>query len=324
MYLDKKSFSELITWLESDGRSLFVSPAKGYSSGTSLVRIPVGDAVDAVFGANFYPSSGEKPFVSSEKLDVVGFFHNPSGVFYSSCYFYEMPDCPSCLPMAGVVKELEVAVKDEVTKQIRKNAEALKASAPQEMRDHIVENDYLINRIAYARFFGDEYCGSIDFPKPVISRADAVDYLNAPKEALNRMVEKYLSGEKRDIIVQDLLLEDAVAEAYAVFSANPPQWAVVYRDIMRAVEESDAVNVRITIENQQGQTMTFSYPVTSMVNIPNNRWDSAYTGWVLTGKQRAEVEDFFRGDESRSYCGSGFRPEEIKQITYKKKVLFQR
>ena len=70
--------------------------------------------------------------------------------------------------------------------------------------------------------------------------------------------------------------------------------------------------------------MTFSYPVTSMVNIPTNRGDSAYTGWVLTGKQRAEVEDFFRGDESRPYCGSGFRPEEIKQITYKKKVLFQR
>ena len=321
MYLDKKSFSELITWLESDGHSLFVPPAKGYSTGTSFVRIPVGDAVDAVFGANFYPSSGEKPFASSEKLDLVGFFQKSTGVFYSSVYLYEVPDCEN---IASVQKELECAVKDEATKQIRRNAEALKASATQEMRDHIVENDCLINRIAYARFFGDEYRGSIDFPKPTISRADTVDYLNSPGDVLDRMVEKYLSGEKKDMIVQNLLLEDAVAEAYAVFSANPPQWAMVYRDIMRALEESEAVNVRITIENQQGQTMTFSYPVTSMVNIPTNRGDSAYTGWVLTGKQRAEVEDFFRGDESRPYCGSGFRPEEIKQITYKKKVLFQR
>ena len=321
MSINKTTFEKLTRWLKSEESDTRIFPAVGYATGFAFVRISVGETVDAVFGADFYPPDGEKPFTSSDKLDLVGFFQKSTGVFYSSVYLYEVPDYEN---IASVHKTLEGAVKDKVTERIRKDAESLKASASQEAKCHIAENDYLISRIAYKRFFGGEECGSIGFPTPIISRADAVDYLISPQETLDRMVEKYLYGENKDMIVQNLLLEDAVAEAYAVFAANPPQWAVVYRDIMRAVEESEAVNVRITIENQQGQTMTFSYPVTSMVKIPTNRGDCVYTEWSLTRRQMSEVEKFFRGDKNRPYCGSGFRPEEVKQITYKKKVLFQR
>jgi len=323
MYLDKKSFSELITWLVSDGRSLFVSPAKGYSSGTSLVRIPVGDAVDAVFGANFYPSSGEKPFVSSEKLDVVGFFHKPTGVFYSSGYFYEMPDCPSCLPMGSVMRELKDAVENEATKRIRRSAEALKASASQEMRDRIVENDFLISRLAYARFFGYDAHGSIDFPKPIISQTNAVDYLNAPKKSLDQMVEAYLV-ENSESIVSDLILEDAVAEAYEVIVATPPRGAVIRRDIITALREIDAVNVKVTVENEDGEATTFPYPVDNLTSPLEHYEAFSFSEWALTASQRKELSNLFCASKRRPYCGSGFLPEEIKQITYKKKVLFQR
>ena len=135
-------------------------------------------------------------------------------------------------------------------------------------------------------------------------------YILDPKEYVSAEAKAYIDRHQEDML-SDFLEGDMVAEAYMAIISNLSNPVHRVRRIMRAMADSSAKTVNVTIR-KDGRDFTFKTEASQFRSDCN----SYYSDWSIIAADRREFERVFGR-------GAHYRPEDILRIDYARSTIYQ-
>ncbi len=139
-----------------------------------------------------------------------------------------------------------------------------------------------------------------------------ISYILTPIKFLDYLLNDYIKN-KKDTIISNLLMNDAVQEKYNRLALGNDRNANIVKKIINAVKETGAKTVTIKIE-KRGFLFEAKTEVQNLTRDPGA--DDTYRSYDFCAKDRKRWKEIFGWE--------GYKPEEIEKIVYKKKVIYEK
>lgn len=286
---------------------------------TILTKIPLGDDFDAIF---YQHSFGNTDFEIDRNLESAGLFCRKDGCVYNPRYYLK-----SCC------EEISIFIEDSSKQDYKKELSDLIRSKV----DSIIGNDR--SRLSIAEIKSPEYRENINYFKKFMAADEAKKIFLYEKENFeikfnckfeieqlsdetylafikdrNTVVNEYANriiNDHQEGFLAQFIKNDYLQNELDKITENPDDILHKIKAIIKAVEKSGGKTVTVTI-CKEDENCTFKYEAAYLKRDPNGY----YPSWNIIASDRHKFEDMY-GRNARFY------PEEITQITYGGKTIFE-
>ena len=174
-------------------------------------------------------------------------------------------------------------------------------------------SDYVAARDAKTEFINGKEPADIVYKCPyavnTVNDNDYIQFITDKESLVEREANEYIEKHQENILAQfynNALLKKELQSIYD----NPQNILHRVKAIIDAVKESEAKTVNVTI-NKDNKDFTFKYETRTLTFAP----DSYYSSYNMRASDRREFENLFGRH-------SDFYPNEITQITYGRKTIY--
>ena len=309
-----KDYSELSKWLQDDITKPAVIRSGDYVD--TVVRVPYDDDFDFIFHQNSY--NGE-PLTVNANMAYCGIYNKLDGQLYDVKF-----------PLKGKLDDMDSAksildIEQQFNDDVRAFIEGVVGNDVDHLRSPSFEDAKYDNRLDdFRRNYADSivtrmYLGG--------DSADDVKfqcgyYLDRSSSALMLRYLKYRDATVEEAATgywqthqDDMLLElrknEILREKLRVLEANPNHPLHKQKAVMDAVKDSGAKTVNVTII-KGGEEYSFKYSADRL----SRYMEGKYSAWDMPSKDR---DGFYE----RFGRYSDFTPEDITEISYRGKTLYE-
>lgn len=329
MNLTSKNMSKQITpedfanWLASDNHSPLMGTA--YNGWYYVfVKMPYTDTSDLIFSS--WWSSVCDP-ANMSKLELNGLYHRPTNQYITDIYRPAVQGF-DCVKKDKVCEKMAYGASVEVAAYVLDHKEEVKSWADDWTKN--IVNDYKAYTVI-ANVLEAYYHPELDvsrkkktfFSPNGFLWEDIACYLDNPDEFYSAMAIKFIDTNHKEL-AGHLMCVEIFLESKQEFLSDVPEIHKLIKSIRDAVAKVEAKNMQVTICNDAGEEMTFSYPSQNLLSYPHNDCPFDYAGWHLTSKERKKMLQFLSNENRSAYESDDFRPTDIVRITYKKKLVWSR
>ena len=309
-----KDYSELSKWLQDD----ITKPAviRNGDFADTIIRVPYDDDFDFLFHQNSY--NGET-LTANANMAYCGIYNKLDGQIYDIRY-----------PIKGKLDGIDSTksmqdIEQKFTDDVRLFIEDIVDNDVDNLRSPFFENAQNDNRLDdFRRNYADSivtrmYLGG-DSADDI--RFQCGYYLDRSSSALMLRYLKYHDATVEEAATgywqthqDDMLLElrknEIIREKLRVLEANPNHPLHKQKAVMDAVKDSGAKTVNVTII-KGGEEYSFKYSADRL----SRYMEGKYSAWDMPSKDR---DGFYE----RFGRYSDFTPEDITEISYRGKTLYE-
>ncbi len=309
-----KDYSELSKWLQDDITKPAVIRNGDYVD--TVIRVPYDDDFDFIFHQNSY--NGE-PLTVNANMAYCGIYNKLDGQLYDVKF-----------PLKGKLDDMDSAksildIEQQFNDDVRAFIEGVVGNDVDHLRSPSFEDAKYDNRLDdFRRNYADSivtrmYLGG-DSADDI--RFQCGYYLDRSSSALMLRYLKYRDATVEEAATgywqthqDDMLLElrknEILREKLRVLEANPNHPLHKQKAVMDAVKDSGAKTVNVTII-KGGEEYSFKYSADRL----SRYLDGRYSAWEMPPKDR---DGFYE----RFGRYSDFTPEDITEISYRGKTLYE-
>lgn len=309
-----KDYSELSKWLQDDITKPAVIRNGDYAD--TIIRVPYDDDFDFLFHQNSY--NGE-PLTVNANMAYCGIYNKLDGQLYDVKF-----------PLKGKLDDMDstksmLDIEQQFNDDVRAFIEGVVGNDVDHLRSPSFEDAKYDNRLDdFRRNYADSivtrmYLGG-DSADDV--RFQCGYYLDRSSSALmlrylkyhDAMVEEAATGywqTHQDDMLLELRKNEIIREKLRVLEANPNHPLHKQKAVMDAVKDSGAKTVNVTII-KGGEEYSFKYSADRL----SRYMEGKYSAWDMPSKDR---DGFYE----RFGRYSDFTPEDITEISYRGKTLYE-
>lgn len=307
-----KDYSELYDWFLKD----IIKPAviKNGDRVDTFVRLPYDDDFDYIYHQDNYNGQALTP----TRLEYCGIYNKLDGQIYDAQFSLrgKLPEIDSGKSMMDLSLDFDDGV--------RKFIEEIVGDDIGNLRSPFFENERFNDRledfkqhyadgIARGMFLNKKFSDGPHFECDYTTKkkdfALMLKYLRYPTAAVEQAATDYWMNHQDDILLElrkNEVLREKLNRIYA--EKNNPLHK--QRAIIEAVRESGAKTVNVTII-KGGEELSFKYSADRLCRFNS----SDYGTWEMSPKDRQVFEETYGR-------GSSFVPEDITEISYRGKTLY--
>lgn len=308
-----KDYNELYDWLQHD----IMKPAVIRNSDTvnTFIRVPYDDDFDFIFHQDNY--NGQS--VTSTRLSYCGIYNKLNGQIYDA-----QQALRGKLSMIDSTKSM-IDLYQDFDKDVCSRIEEIVGDDVSNLRNPFFENDRYNHLIDdFERNYADSTVRNMflngEPPETIhyecsftIDRKDnslMLRYLKYPVASVEKAATDYWRNHQDDILL-DLRKNEILRQKLCEIEADADHPLHKQRAIINALQESGAKAVNVTVQ-KDGRSFTFKYPADRLSRYSN----SDYGTWEMSPKDRQGYEECFGRYSS-------FHPEDIAEITYRGKTIYE-
>ena len=309
-----KDYSELSKWIQDDIQKPAVIRNGDYVD--TVIRVPYDDDFDFLFHQNSY--NGE-PLTVNANMAYCGIYNKLDGQLYDVKF-----------PLKGKLDDMDSAksmldIEQQFNDDVRAFIEGVVGDDVDHLRSPFFEDAQYDNRLDdFRRNYADSIVTRMYLSGDLADdvRFQCGYYLDRSSTALmlrylkyhNPTVEEAATGywqTHQDDMLLELRKNEIIREKLCVLEANPNHPLHKQKAVMDAVKDSGAKTVNVTII-KGGEEFGFKYSADRL----SRYLDGKYSAWEMSLKDR---DGFYE----RFGRYSDFTPEDITEISYRGKTLYE-
>ena len=306
-------YSELYDWFLKD----IMKPAVIRRSETVhlVMRVPFDDDLDFIYFQDNYNGH----ILTPTALSYCGIYSKLNGMAYDlkAPLKGKLEEIDSNMSIVDLFQDFDKDVCRRIEELVDNNIESLIKERftdehYQQRLDDFREN-YAFDAVKKHFLNGDcseDLCYQCEFTMDRKDSTVMLRYLKYPEEYVEDAASNYWRNNKDDILLGIRKIE-VVCKMLREIEADTENPLHKQLAVINALKDSGAKNVTVTVE-KDGQRCCFKYSSDRLCRYSN----SDYGTWEMSPKDRETFESCFG-----RHCS--FHPEDIVEITYRGKTLFE-
>lgn len=299
-------------WLKSDKSSLVLPNGE---SAEIYIKAPRTEQFDYLYRQSTYNSTGLQ---RNNSLEYIGIYNKSDDTVYDYMNYYTSvkPANIYAYSVGDMRQKMIEAVQKRVESRIDNNRNNLtidKLSPKVQEAYNRFKSNYSDSEIRCRFLSGEESSGvsyNCDYNFQHWTDNGLLEYIADPEEFVQREVQKYLSENQEEILLQ-FKENDLIITGLQELEEKEDSELHRLRNIMQIMSATPAKTVTVTI-NKDGQEFTFKTEARDLRRDPNG----SYSCWSINAKDRREFEELF------GRYVYGYKPEEITDISYCGKSIY--
>ena len=305
---------DLSQWIENDEAHHCVVEEKGDKK--NLVKIPYDDDFNFLYYQRVYNGNN---LSRTQAFYYCGLYNKLDGKLYDlqSVLKGKLPELDSGKTIRTIQDEFESAVRSFINDIVDNNVDNLRSpffenESYQQKLDHFKE--YYAEAVIRQKFLDGESAEDVkfqcDYDCDRFEESQMIRFLKYSTAAVEEAATGYWQTHQDDMLL-DLYMNEHVKDCLEKLEAQEDTRFHRQRNISKAVNESGAKSVNVTIQ-RDGKDFTFKYPA---FNLGCNAYMD-YHSWDMPAKDRENFRNMFEE-------GSRFYPQEITAISYRGKTIYE-
>ena len=309
-----KDYSELSKWLQDDITKPAVIRNGDYVD--TVVRVPYDDDFDFIFHQNSY--NGE-PLTVNANMAYCGIYNKLDGQLYDVKFPLKgkLDDMDSAKSMLDIEQQFNDDVRAFIEGVVGDDVDHLRSPSFEDAKYDNRLDDFRRNyadSIVTRMYLGGDSADDIRFQCGYYldrsSSALMLRYLKYHDATVEEAATGYWQTHQDDMLLE-LRKNEILREKLRVLEANPNHPLHKQKAVMDAVKDSGAKTVNVTII-KGGEEYSFKYSADRL----SRYMEGKYSAWDMPSKDR---DGFYE----RFGRYSDFTPEDITEISYRGKTLYE-
>ena len=309
-----KDYSELIKWLQDDITKPAVIRNGDYAD--TIIRVPYDDDFDFLFHQNSY--NGE-PLTVNANMAYCGIYNKLDGQLYDVKFPLKgkLDDMDSTKSMLDIEQQFNDDVRAFIEGVVGNDVDHLRSPSFEDAKYDNRLDDFRRNyadSIVTRMYLGGDSADDIRFQCGYYldrsSSALMLRYLKYHDATVEEAATGYWQTHQDDMLLE-LRKNEILREKLRVLEANPNHPLHKQKAVMDAVKDSGAKTVNVTII-KGGEEYSFKYSADRL----SRYMEGKYSAWDMPSKDR---DGFYE----RFGRYSDFTPEDITEISYRGKTLYE-
>ena len=309
-----KDYSELIKWLQDDITKPAVIRNGDYAD--TIIRVPYDDDFDFLFHQNSY--NGE-PLTVNANMAYCGIYNKLDGQLYDVKFPLKgkLDDMDSTKSMLDIEQQFNDDVRAFIEGVVGNDVDHLRSPSFEDAKYDNRLDDFRRNyadSIVTRMYLGGDSADDIRFQCGYYldrsSSALMLRYLKYHDTTVEEAATGYWQTHQDDMLLE-LRKNEILREKLRVLEANPNHPLHKQKAVMDAVKDSGAKTVNVTII-KGGEEYSFKYSADRL----SRYMEGKYSAWDMPSKDR---DGFYE----RFGRYSDFTPEDITEISYRGKTLYE-
>ncbi len=309
-----KDYSELSKWLQDDITKPAVIRSGDYVD--TVVRVPYDDDFDFIFHQNSY--NGE-PLTVNANMAYCGIYNKLDGQLYDVKFPLKgkLDDMDSTKSMLDIEQQFNDDVRAFIKGVVGNDVDHLRSPSFEDAKYDNRLDDFRRNyadSIVTRMYLGGDSADDIRFQCGYYldrsSSALMLRYLKYRDATVEEAATGYWQTHQDDMLLE-LRKNEILREKLRVLEANPNHPLHKQKAVMDAVKDSGAKTVNVTII-KGGEEYSFKYSADRL----SRYMEEKYSAWDMPSKDR---DGFYE----RFGRYSDFTPEDITEISYRGKTLYE-
>nr|WP_316626672.1 hypothetical protein [uncultured Ruminococcus sp.] len=309
-----KDYSELSKWLQDD----ITKPAaiRNGDYADTIIRVPYDDDFDFLFHQNSY--NGE-PLTVNANMAYCGIYNKLDGQLYDVKFPLKgkLDDMDSTKSMLDIEQQFNDDVRAFIEGVVGNDVDHLRSPSFEDAKYDNRLDDFRRNyadSIVTRMYLGGDSADDIRFQCGYYldrsSSALMLRYLKYHDATVEEAATGYWQTHQDDMLLE-LRKNEILREKLRVLEANPNHPLHKQKAVMDAVKDSGAKTVNVTII-KGGEEYSFKYSADRL----SRYMEGKYSAWDMPSKDR---DGFYE----RFGRYSDFTPEDITEISYRGKTLYE-
>ena len=309
-----KDYSELSKWLQDD----ITKPAaiRNGDYADTIIRVPYDDDFDFLFHQNSY--NGE-PLTVNANMAYCGIYNKLDGQLYDVKFPLKgkLDDMDSTKSMLDIEQQFNDDVRAFIEGVVGNDVDHLRSPSFEDAKYDNRLDDFRRNyadSIVTRMYLGGDSADDIRFQCGYYldrsSSALMLRYLKYRDATVEEAATGYWQTHQDDMLLE-LRKNEILREKLRVLEANPNHPLHKQKAVMDAVKDSGAKTVNVTII-KGGEEYSFKYSADRL----SRYMEGKYSAWDMPSKDR---DGFYE----RFGRYSDFTPEDITEISYRGKTLYE-
>ena len=309
-----KDYSELSKWLQDD----ITKPAaiRNGDYADTIIRVPYDDDFDFLFHQNSY--NGE-PLTVNANMAYCGIYNKLDGQLYDVKFPLKgkLDDMDSAKSMLDIEQQFNDDVRAFIEGVVGDDVDHLRSPSFEDAKYDNRLDDFRRNyadSIVTRMYLGGDSADDIRFQCGYYldrsSSALMLRYLKYRDATVEEAATGYWQTHQDDMLLE-LRKNEILREKLRVLEANPNHPLHKQKAVMDAVKDSGAKTVNVTII-KGGEEYSFKYSADRL----SRYMEGKYSAWDMPSKDR---DGFYE----RFGRYSDFTPEDITEISYRGKTLYE-
>ena len=309
-----KDYSELSKWLQDDITKPAVIRNGDYAD--TIIRVPYDDDFDFLFHQNSY--NGE-PLTVNANMAYCGIYNKLDGQLYDVKFPLKgkLDDMDSTKSMLDIEQQFNDDVRAFIEGVVGNDVDHLRSPSFEDAKYDNRLDDFRRNyadSIVTRMYLGGDSADDIRFQCGYYldrsSSALMLRYLKYRDATVEEAATGYWQTHQDDMLLE-LRKNEILREKLRVLEANPNHPLHKQKAVMDAVKDSGAKTVNVTIINGVKE-YRFKYSADRL----SRYMEEKYSAWDMPSKDR---DGFYE----RFGRYSDFTPEDITEISYRGKTLYE-
>ena len=309
-----KDYSELSKWLQDDITKPAVIRNGDYVD--TVIRVPYDDDFDFLFHQNSY--NGE-PLTVNANMAYCGIYNKLDGQLYDVKFPLKgkLDDMDSTKSMLDIEQQFNDDVRAFIEGVVGNDVDHLRSPSFEDAKYDNRLDDFRRNyadSIVTRMYLGGDSADDIRFQCGYYldrsSSALMLRYLKYRDATVEEAATGYWQTHQDDMLLE-LRKNEILREKLRVLEANPNHPLHKQKAVMDAVKDSGAKTVNVTII-KGGEEYSFKYSADRL----SRYMEEKYSAWDMPSKDR---DGFYE----RFGRYSDFTPEDITEISYRGKTLYE-
>ena len=309
-----KDYSELSKWLQDDITKPAVIRNGDYVD--TVIRVPYDDDFDFIFHQNSY--NGE-PLTVNANMAYCGIYNKLDGQLYDVKFPLKgkLDDMDSTKSMLDIEQQFNDDVRAFIEGVVGNDVDHLRSPSFEDAKYDNRLDDFRRNyadSIVTRMYLGGDSADDIRFQCGYYldrsSSALMLRYLKYHDATVEEAATGYWQTHQDDMLLE-LRKNEILREKLRVLEANPNHPLHKQKAVMDAVKDSGAKTVNVTII-KGGEEYSFKYSADRL----SRYMEGKYSAWDMPSKDR---DGFYE----RFGRYSDFTPEDITEISYRGKTLYE-
>ena len=309
-----KDYSELSKWLQDDITKPAVIRNGDYAD--TIIRVPYDDDFDFLFHQNSY--NGE-PLTVNANMAYCGIYNKLDGQIYDVKFPLKgkLDDMDSTKSMLDIEQQFNDDVRAFIEGVVGNDVDHLRSPSFEDAKYDNRLDDFRRNyadSIVTRMYLGGDSADDVNFQCGYYldrsSSALMLRYLKYRDATVEEAATGYWQTHQDDMLLE-LRKNEILREKLRVLEANPNHPLHKQKAVMDAVKDSGAKTVNVTII-KGGEEYSFKYSADRL----SRYLDGRYSAWEMPPKDR---DGFYE----RFGRYSDFTPEDITEISYRGKTLYE-
>lgn len=301
-------------WLDSNDYKPFV--IGGNNGGNLYVKVPRGDDFDYLFEDCLEADLNVDRQI---RLKYCGIYHKSDHMIYDARGWFKTidPTLEAALGISDMADDIQNRVRELIESRLqddKRNLDVQTLSTNKLRQDLQYATQYVAPEEARKMFLFHLEPEDVHFEcEYAFARwedASLLSYLTDRDAFCQSQAEAYWAGQQEEMYLQ-FLMNDAIRDSLAELNAQEDSPLHRIREISEAVSEVSAKSVTVTV-CKNGTECTFKCTADALTRDPGKH----YSTWNIFARDRAQYESLFGRYQD-------FTPEEITQITYNGKTIYE-